>query len=53
MTEKQKKFLELINRIMPYMTELEQEKILAFGEGLAFMRGVELPSPEREEKKPA
>ena len=37
MTEKQKKFLELVNKAMPKMTELEQEKLLAFGEGLAFM----------------
>lgn len=37
MTEKQQKFLETINEAMPRMTELEQEKLLAFGEGLAFM----------------
>ena len=36
-TEQQKKFLEAINEAMPRMTELEQEKLLAFGEGLAFM----------------
>lgn len=37
MTEQQKKFLETINKAMPRMTELEQEKLLSFGEGLAFM----------------
>lgn len=40
MSEKQKKFLELVNRMMPRMSELEQEKMLAFGEGMAFMYGV-------------
>lgn len=37
MTEKQKKFLELMNQTMPRMSELEQEKLLAFGEGMCFM----------------
>ena len=37
MTEAQMKFLELINKVMPQMTEMEQEKLLAFGDGLAFM----------------
>lgn len=39
MTEKQKKFLELMNQMLPRMNELEQEKLLAFGEGMAFMCG--------------
>lgn len=37
MMETQMRFLETINKAMPMMTELEQEKLLAFGEGLAFM----------------
>lgn len=37
MLDVQVKFLETMNRVMPVMTELEQEKLLAFGEGLAFM----------------
>lgn len=37
MTEQQKRFLKAVNEAMPRMTELEQEKLLAFGEGLAFM----------------
>ncbi len=39
MTEKQKKFLEIMNKLMPQLTELDQERLLAFGEGLAFMNG--------------
>lgn len=45
MTEKQKKFLELVNKAMPKMTELEQEKLLAFGEGLAFMTKYRVDAP--------
>ena len=37
MTEKQKKFLELMNQLLPRMNEMEQEKLLSFGEGMAFM----------------
>lgn len=44
MTEKQKKFLELVNEAMPNMTEMEQEKLLAFGEGLAFMARERIPA---------
>mgnify|MGYP001062760652 CR=1 FL=1 len=40
MSENQRKFLETINKLMPRLTELEQEKLLAFGEGLAFMNGM-------------
>ncbi len=48
MTEKQEKFLELVNQVMPRMTELEQEKLLAFGEGLAFMTNQQQAQAERE-----
>ena len=37
MQEVQVRFLETVNQAIPVMTELEQEKLLAFGEGLAFM----------------
>lgn len=36
MTEKQKKILETFNRLLPNLNTLEQEKLLSFGEGLAF-----------------
>jgi len=49
MTEKQKKFLEMLNQIMPHLTELDQEKLLAFGEGMAFMCGLTTqPHPPTE-----
>lgn len=39
MTEKQKKFPEAINEVMPRLTELEREKLLAFGERWRLWRG--------------
>lgn len=38
MSEKQKKLLLLLEKLLPSMSELEQEKLLAFGEGMAFMK---------------
>lgn len=45
MTEKQKKFLELVNQSMPHMTEKEQEKLLTFGEALVFLTTRNLTAP--------
>lgn len=39
MSEKQKKILEAMNKLVPQLSELDQERLLAFGEGLAFMSG--------------
>lgn len=37
MSDKQKKFLALIEKLLPSMSEMEQEKLLAFGEGMLFV----------------
>lgn len=37
MQDRQTKVLETFNALMPKMTELEQEKLLSFGEGLTFL----------------
>lgn len=37
MSDKQKKFLALVEKLLPSMSEMEQEKFLAFGEGMLFM----------------
>lgn len=37
MSEKGEKILEAFGKAIPGMSELEKEKLLAFGEGLAFM----------------
>lgn len=40
MSEKEKKVLEnLLGGIIPQMTEKEQERMLGFAEGMAFMMG--------------
>lgn len=36
MTEKEKKILDIFVRIIPELSELEKERLLSFGEGLAF-----------------
>ena len=37
MNEKQKKIIENIEKILPYLTKIELEKLLSFGEGMAFI----------------
>lgn len=37
MSETGKKILETFGKAIPGMTDLEKEKLLAFGEGMAFM----------------
>lgn len=36
MSEKEKKILETFGEVLPKLSELEQEKLLSFGEGMAF-----------------
>ncbi len=36
MSEKEKKILETFARVIPDLSELEKEKLLSFGEGMAF-----------------
>lgn len=36
MSEKEKKILDTFEKVPPDMTELEREKLLSFGEGIAF-----------------
>lgn len=36
MSEKDKKIMETFARVIPELSELEKEKLLAFGEGMAF-----------------
>lgn len=37
MSEREEKILEPLKRVLPTLSESEQEKLLAFGEGMAFM----------------
>ena len=36
MSEREKKILETFKSVIPELTELEREKLLSFGEGMAF-----------------
>lgn len=36
MSEKEQKILKTFEEVLPDMTELEREKLLSFGEGIAF-----------------
>lgn len=48
MSEKEKKILETFGKVIPDLSEMEKEKLLSFGEGMAFMKGKE-KQKEREE----
>ena len=37
MSEKETKILDIFGKAIPKLSELEKEKLLAFGEGMAFM----------------
>ena len=37
MSEKDKKIMDTFGRIVPQLSELDKEKLLAFGEGMAIM----------------
>lgn len=36
MSEKEKMILETFRKVIPVLSEMEKEKLLAFGEGMAF-----------------
>jgi hypothetical protein len=38
MSDKEKRILEVFGQTIPKMTELEKERLLAFGEGIAFFK---------------
>ena len=37
MSEKDKKIMDTFGEIVPHLSELDKEKLLAFGEGMALM----------------
>lgn len=39
MSEKEKKILETFGKVIPDLSDMEKEKLLSFGEGMAFMKG--------------
>lgn len=39
MSDKEKQILETFEKVIPDLSEMEKEKLLSFGEGMAFMKG--------------
>lgn len=37
--KKKKKILETFGKVIPDLSDMEKEKLLSFGEGMAFMKG--------------
>lgn len=50
MAEKEKQILSTFEKVLPEMTELEKEKLLSFGEGIAFAKSRESGQQTTEEK---
>lgn len=38
MSEKEKQILDTFEKVLPDMSEMEKEKLLSFGEGMAFLK---------------
>ena len=38
MSEKEKQILDTCEKVIPNLNDLEKEKLLSFGEGMAFMK---------------
>ena len=53
MLNKEKKILDVFSRAISKMSEQEREKLLAFGEGMAFMASQQKQSPINQEQKSA
>ena len=49
MSEKEKKILETFGKVIPDLSEMEKEKLLSFGDGMAFMK--DRQKKEESEKK--
>ena len=48
MSEKEKKILETFEKVIPDLNELEKEKLLSFGEGMAFMKDKQKPKRKKK-----
>lgn len=50
MSEKEKQILDTFGKVIPDLTEMEKEKLLSFGEGMAFMKDRQKEAAEPEVK---
>lgn len=53
MLNEEKKILDIFSRAISKMSEQEKEKLLAFGEGMAFMASQQKQQTTSQEQKPA
>lgn len=44
----EKKIVNTFKRVFPYLTEMEKERLLIFGEGMAFFKGMEQKEAKEE-----
>ena len=51
MGEKEKKILDTFEKVLPDMSELEREKLLSFGEGIAFKTAEQKKREQEAEKE--
>lgn len=51
MSGKEQKILETFEKVLPDMTELEREKLLSFGEGIAFKTAEQKKREQGKEKE--
>lgn len=51
MSENEKKILETFEKVLPDMSELEREKLLSFGEGIAFKTAEQKKDKSEVEKE--
>ena len=48
MSEKEKQILETFEKVIPDLSEVEKEKLLSFGEGMAFIKDREKEGTDNE-----
>lgn len=48
MSEKSKEILETFEKVIPELSEIEKEKLLSFGEGIAFMKNQQNCETQKE-----
>ena len=51
MSEKEKRILKTFEEVFPKLTEIEKEKLLSFGEGMAFVKSKEKERVCKQEEK--
>lgn len=49
MSEEGKQILETFEKVIPDLTKLEREKLISFGEGIAFMTDLQKKNQDKEE----